>query len=485
MKINQWFSNNDQSKQSIAIGISAMTILCIMCSILLDQVALMIVPLGLLLALVSIYRFSWIYMLFFLTIPFSLEIYLPNGLGTDLPTEPLMLLLTGIGLVLGVFYFKKIPIEYLRNPITILILLHIFWIFFTAVTSQNQVVSFKFLLAKIWYVIPGYFLALFILRDRDWYTRWRVLFTIVLSISITYVMVRHAALGFSFDGINNAGSPIYRNHVNYAALLVVFLPHLWTLWAEARKQSKIIIVFVVSVCIFYILLATYFTYTRAAHACVFIMIGAYFIIRKAWVKPATYASLIVLFLGVSTLFVNNRYLDLAPNFERTVSHHSYDNLLEATYKMEDLSTMERVYRWVAGIQMVKERPLLGFGPGNFYNFYKQFTVSSFKTYVSHNPDKSGIHNYYLMTLVEQGILGCIIFLLLNIIALFYGERVYHRLRDPISRRIVMASMLSLIAINAMLLINDLIEADKVGPLFFFNLAVIVAMGMAENKRPVL
>lgn len=441
----------------------------------------MFAPLGILLGLITIYRFSWVYLLFFMTLPFSIEIYLPSGLGTDLPTEPLMLVLTAISIVLFLYRLRSIPKAYLYNPISYILIFHVFWIFFTTIYSQNQVVSIKYFLAKCWYVIPFFFLGMYILQDKKWTIRWRSFFTVALTISVTYVMIRHAAVGFSFDGINKAGSPIYRNHVNYAALLVVFLPYLWSLWADIKEKYSLKSWIVLGV-MAYMILAIYFTYTRAAHVCVVFILAGYWVVRQGWLRQMAYSAILVLTLGISMMFVNNRYLDFAPDYERTVTHHSYDNLLEATYKMEDLSTMERVYRWVAGIQMIQEKPLLGFGPGTFYFFYKSYSVNSFKTYVSHNPDKSGIHNYYLMTFVEQGVLGFLIFLLLNIIALFYGERVYHRLTDPYEKRLVMASILSLIVINAMLLINDLIEADKVGPFFFFNLAVIVVYGVKSHNE---
>lgn len=46
-------------------------------------------------------------------------------------------------------------------------------------------------------------------------------------------------------------------------------------------------------------------------------------------------------------------------------HTEFDDLLEATYKLEMLNAMERVYRWMAGIEMIKDRFWMGFGPGTF------------------------------------------------------------------------------------------------------------------------
>jgi len=185
-------------------------------------------------------------------------------------------------------------------------------------------------------------------------------------------------------------------------------------------------------------------------------------------------------LFVGHLATNNKYLDYAPDFEKTITHTNFDNLLEATMKMEDISTMERVYRWVAGSHMFVERPVTGFGPGSFYFHYKKYTVLSFRTYVSGNPEKSGIHSYYLMTLVEQGIIGLLILLTLMFGIILVGERVYHQVREPSARRYVMAATISTVVICALCLINDLLEVDKVGPFFFLNAAIIVIFDLKSK-----
>jgi O-antigen ligase len=176
---------------------------------------------------------------------------------------------------------------------------------------------------------------------------------------------------------------------------------------------------------------------------------------------------------IGFLQTRNKYLDFAPNYEHAVSHTRFENLVEATYKLEDVSTMERVYRWVAGSFMVKKHLYFGFGPGTFYTFYKQFAVTRFRTYVSDNPEKSGIHCYYLMTTVDNGVLGGILFLGLCFLGLLKGEDIYHQTADIAHKRMVMTVILSFVIILMLIIINDLIESDKIGPFFFMNLAVMV------------
>jgi O-antigen ligase len=144
--------------------------------------------------------------------------------------------------------------------------------------------------------------------------------------------------------------------------------------------------------------------------------------------------------------------------------------------------MERVYRWIAAFRMSADRPVMGFGPNNFYPYYKKYAVSSFYTYISDNEEKSTVHNYFILVLVEQGIVGLIIFLIFNAAVLICGENIYHRLKIAENKNVVMACVLSLITAYVNLFFNDMIEVDKTGSLFFMCIAVIVAFGMKEKSN---
>ena len=230
-----------------------------------------------------------------------------------------------------------------------------------------------------------------------------------------------------------------------------------------------------------LLLGIQFSFTRAAYLSLLIAAATFFVVKYRLVKVALGLLTIVAIAGIFWLVNQEKYLDYAPNYERTITYYNFENLLEATYKGEDISTMERVYRWVAGLQMIKEEPFLGYGPGNFPRFYKSFTVTSFKTYVSDNPDSSGIHNYYFMTLIEQGLPGFLLFVALCFLTLLKGEMIYHQTIDENKKHLVMTVILTFVIILALLLINDMVETIKVGTFFFVCIAVLVNVDL-ENQR---
>lgn len=449
-------------------------------SILFEQPLLFFIPFVAIGAAFIIWDYRILYVLFLLTIPFSVEIYLPNGLGTDLPSEPIMLAITGIAILLFVSKFRVIDYRYLYNPITIFLILHLCWIAITAIGADYPIVSFKYWLAKIWYVVPFFFMPFKLIKSYKESKRALYLLLVPLIAAVLWVLIRHAGHDFSFRTSNEVVYPIFRNHVNYAAILVIFLPYVFALRQLETKNIRVKLLLSLSLLI--LVVGIYFSYTRAAQASIVIAIAAYWMVKWKLTKPAVIAGVIGLFVGVGYLINDKKYLDYAPDYQTTVSHFNYDNLLAATYKLEDISTMERVHRWVAGGRMLADKPLLGFGPANFYNTYQDYTLNEFKTYVSNNPEKSGIHNYYLMIAVEQGVFGLIIFLGLLIAALLRGEKLYHRMKDQKSKVIVMAALISIVVSCAILLINDMLEADKVGPIFFFSLSVLVAYDVIDKRK---
>jgi O-antigen ligase len=105
----------------------------------------------------------------------------------------------------------------------------------------------------------------------------------------------------------------------------------------------------------------------------------------------------------------------------------------------------------------------------------------FTTYVSDNPERSGMHNYYLMIAVEQGLTGLGIFLIMVIVVLLYGERLFHRLPSGPRKWLLTAALVSFCCNLFVLTLNDMVETDKLGSFFFFSIAIVIWIGM-EMRR---
>ena len=326
---------------------------------------LVAIPAGLLFVYLAVVDFKKIFFLLFALLPLTVEVWLPNGVVTDLPTEPMQVMLMGIYFLYVLKSGKNMSADFLRHPITLLLLLHVGWLFFTAITSESFIISFKFFLAKVWYVTTFFFLAGTIMRkEKDVKTLvWVVL--IPLLFTVVYVLVRFAALGFSFAEVNSVMYPFYRNKVAFACMVSIFVPFVWFARGWYKKYS--IKWWMLSGAFLVLMLAVQYSYTRAAYVTLFMALLSYFVIRWRLMKIALSGAVLFAMLFIFSMVHENNYLDQKPTYEKTITHEDFDDLLSATTKGTDVSTMERVYRWVAAGQMVAEKPWLGLWTGYFYH----------------------------------------------------------------------------------------------------------------------
>lgn len=459
---------------------AVLTLLSVTVALVKDVYVAYALPFTIIFGLFIVKYFRQAFLLLWLLIPVSMEYEIGETLATDLPTEPYIVLLMGVALIYYLANPRQLTRPLLNHPITVLLCLHVLWIGVTALYAQVALVSGKFFLAKLWYVVVFYFLGVLFLREERHFKALFWCVAIPLSAVIIQTTIRHALLSFEFSEVNKTMTPFFRNHVSYAVILVVFLP--FALYARHWYKQGTIMRLVVKTVILLMLTGIVFAYTRAAYLSLLLIP----VLRYIFVKRLTKWIAAVAFLGVMFMVVyyanDYRYLNLAPDYETTIYHANLEDHLTATFEGKDISSMERVYRWIAAFRMSLQHPLTGFGPGNFYNFYQYYTVDDFETYVSDNEERSGVHNYFLMTLVEQGFIGLLLFVGLCLAVLITGENLYRHLPTT-QKPFVMAVLVSYAIILFNLTMGDLIETDKIGSLFFMNMAILAAFATFNPALP--
>ncbi|MCC2545375.1 O-antigen ligase family protein [Hymenobacter sp. BT175] len=438
------------------------------------------VPVAVVGALVLAVDWRWVYYLLLITLAFSREVHLPGGLSMDVPSEPLMLVLLGCFAVSALTSRTHVAARFWSHPLVIIMGLALLWSSVSTLFSVDSMKSVKYLLAKTWYIIPFVFVTLAIVRRPADVWRIAAFYTVGAALTVLYTSARHAGRGFSFDSINWAIQPYYINHVIYAAVLALLVPYAFYAALESPSGPRRLAWRIgLAVLVFGVLLS----YTRASILSLPLAALFYGVVRLRLTRVVLTGAIIAVLSGAFYFMSQNNYMLYAPDFEKTVFNgHNFEKHLEATYKMEDVSGMERVYRWVAAARMISDKPLTGSGPSTFYPEYKRYTVKSFRTYVSDNPEHSTTHNYFLLQMAEQGAPGLILFVLLVATALVLVERLYHRARTRQHRRLVLAAGLSLVIITFHLLLNELVEVDKIGSFFYIALALLMRVeGWIEEE----
>ena len=411
-----------------------------------------------------------VFFLLLATIPFSVEYNFSSGLGTDLPDEILMLLVSLLFIAYFLYTPQTINKNVLQHPLLLFLFIVIAWMMVTVIFSSRLQISVKYGLAKGWYIAAFVLAPLIVFRQKKTIIIAGKVIAGSMMLVVAIALFRHYSNGFSFATINNAVTPFFRNHVNYSAMLVCVVPVLVAFFRLTKKREHKLLL---TVAIIIALVALFFTYSRGAWLALLVGMIAYWLIKK---RGLFFSYLVAMILTIGFIFWmkgNDRYLQYTHDYKTTIFHKDFSEHLIATYKFKDVSTAERFYRWIAGVRMIKDNWLTGYGPNTFYDNYRGYAVPAFKTWVSDNPEHSTVHNYFLLTTIEQGIPGLVFLLLLLGAMFYYTQNLYHRVKDPFYRTVAATVGVILTMITILNFLSDLIETDKIGSLFFLCISLLV------------
>jgi len=413
-------------------------------------------------------------------IPFSIEVNLSDTLSVSLPDEPMMWLFLLLTMLLIAENPTRITASFLFHPIAIVVALQFAWLIVAVVFSHVPFLSLKFLIAKVWMLGCFFILPPLVFKESKDFKKGFLLLLVPVSATIVYVMVRHAAVHYRFDGINGAIGALYSNHVEYSTIISMVLPLLCMALPVINSRKRWLKILVVALILFF-LIAIFFTYARAAIlAVIFAVLIALSIRLKLvnMVMPCFYGFVALLMVYMIN---DNKYIDFRPDYEQTYMHKGFTDHIIATFKGQDMSSMERLYRWIAAIRMSNDEPLTGYGPHGFVPHYKPYTVLSFRTYVSNNPEKSTTHNYFLYMLTEQGWPAMILYAILITVIFASAQSTYHRFKEPFYKNCTLALAMMVAACFVNNFFSDLIETHKVGALFYLSLSLLVVLDIKSRQ----
>jgi O-antigen ligase len=420
-----------------------------------------------------------VFFLLLLSLPFSAEYHFTAELGTDIPDEFLMIFVFALALFYFSYSSKTVSKNTWRHPLITFLVISLAWILITVFFSTYSILSLKFLLAKCWYAGAFVLAPLIIFKQKKTIRSAAVILAASLVAVTVIILIRHARYHFSFADVNKAVSPFFRNHVNYSAMLVCCIPLFFAFHKLSPEANKKLLI---KGAILVLLVALFFSYARGAWLALFAGLAAYWLIRKNFLFPSFIAAVIITIGLLIWIKNNDRYLRFANDYKTTIYHKDFREHLVATYTLKDISTAERFYRWIAGVRMIKDNWLTGYGPNTFYYNYKPYAVPAFKTWVSDNKDHSTVHNYFLLIAIEQGIPGLLFFLLLLGAMLYYAQRLYHRVKDIFYKTVAMTTGVILTMLIVVNFLSDLVETDKIGSLFFLCLSALIVTDMNTRKE---
>lgn len=449
-----------------------------------NQLYMLALPAVLLAIYGAIFNTQFTFLLLFLLAPLSVNIeeYV-NGFGLYVPTEPLL-----FGLMLLLLFqqikYKVFPDFIWKNAIVWAIGLYLIWVLFTSITSQLPLVSFKFLLARLWFMVPILFYGSRVFLSEKNIKTFLWFFTIGMTIAMVYTVFVHASYAFGEKESHWVMWPFFKDHTIYGAMTAFLVPLIFGIYFSKKHPPLIQAILLVLIAIN--LIALFFSYTRAAWlsiiAALFVWLLIHFKIKFSWILG------MVATIGVFVFF---SWTSIEQSLSKNKSEHTTEDfgkrLESAANVTTDASNLERINRWSCAIEMFQERPIFGFGPGTYAFEYARFQKPENLTIISTNfGDGGNAHSEYLGPLAEMGFMGLIVVLIL-ISAIFYkGITLYNRW--PSEKRemkvLILAMILALVTYFVHGILNNYLDTDKAAIPIWGICACFIALEfkLNENKK---
>lgn len=462
----------------LLFGIAIFYLLCLIFALYFENVLIAFLPFSILFIFFLALDIELPIKLLYLTVPLSVPLGGILPMEIDFPSELFQLISTALFIFYGIMHSTYFTKDFFKSPLVVLILLSLLWLIICTLFSTDVAHSVRYTVKKIWYIIPFLFFSYVFFQKREHiYLAFKLIF-IPLFLIVIMVMYKAKGVGFSFEDVHDPIQPFFRNHVIYGSMISSFFFLIFCAFLLNKKNKKYSYFFAFSLLLFFA--ASYFSYSRAAWAAIFFGLGIMLCIRLKivqWFFSAFYVIMLVLVIWLGT---NNNYLKYRPKLDKTVMHENLQEHLLATLQGTDISSAERYYRWIAAVRMSKDYPLFGVGPNNFYQNYKPYTITEFRTWVSRNLEESTTHNYFLFMLVEQGYIGMLLYGTLIFMLFYYGQKLYFNEKDSKNRIIVISVLGMLGAIFVNNFFSELLETDKIGMLFYGAIALLLSMAKDLN-----
>ncbi len=443
---------------------------------------LFIIPFMLLIVTIAIFSIDKLFyiIVFFTPLSIALDEVIPGiQMNMFLPTEPLLIGLMLI-VIIKIAVERNIDKNIATHPISIAIYLYLTWMFFSSITSSMPLVSFKYIISKLWFIIPIFFLGTIIFSDFKKIKPFIIVYSLAFIIVIIYATLKYANANiFEQNSAHHVVKPFYNDHTAYGAAAALLLPLLigFVLKANYKALYKWL---TLGITIF-VFMALILSYSRAAWIS-FVAIGGVWLVIKLKID---FRLILVVVLILAVFFSINSFIifDRLGDNNQDSSAKLSEQLTSITNVSTDASNLERINRWSCAFRMFKERPIFGWGPGTYMFQYASFQLSYEKTIISTNTGRLGnAHSEYLGPLAEEGVLGLVTILILAITIIYTGIKVHNNSNNKEVKMLALGATLGLVGYFIHGFLNNFLDTDKLSVPFWGLIAIIVALDIYHKKE---
>jgi O-antigen ligase len=385
--------------------------------------------------------------------------------------------------IFKVFHTREINRKILLHPVSIISFCIIGWCLITSLLSTLPAVSFKSLVARLWFFAGFYLLAVEVFKKPERIRKYFGAYITGMVPVVVYYLIRMWQSGIlNQKEAYLAIRPFFNDHTSFGAALAFCIPVI--IYLLTKKETSIIIRSVLSLLLFVFSAAFVFSYSRAAWLSLgaAALVATFLLLRISLkiVFPAIVIGAIIILMSWSGLMIRL-------NENKQESSDNIKNHLQSIANIRsDASNMERINRWKCALRMFREKPLTGWGPATFQFKYAPFQIASEKTIISTNYGEGGnAHSEYLGSLADSGFPGLILYILLLFYSVRKGIIIWNTHRDKQSRYMALALVAGLVTYAVHGALNNFLDTDKISSFFWGMIAAIVAIDlrMKEDQEP--
>ena len=362
---------------------------------------------------------------------------------------------------------------------SLLMIASMVWMLITACTSKLPLVSLKYWLARLWFVVPFFFAAAQIFRNpkriREFFWCYAIGLMAVVSIATAKTVGNFSDL----QTLHRVMQPFYNDHTAYGCVIALFVPaaFYFIFSRNSKGWGRLLSLAIMSL----LLVGLFFSYCRAAWISVLGAIGVYVLIRMG-MKVKWMVMLFGLVVGVFFVYQSDVLYKLGKNHQDS----SYDlagQIKSISNISTDASNLERLNRWASALRMWKESPVIGCGPGTYQFLYASYQRSYQLSTISTNAGNLGnAHSEYIGPMTEQGVPGVALVIALFMTTFATGVRVYRTAGNRQVADMALAFTLSLLTYYIHGVFNNFLDTDKLSvPVWAFT-AVIVALDVYNKPE---
>ncbi len=431
--------------------------------------------------LLYIFSLDKVLLLTVFTLPLSINLKaFDSGLAISLPSEPLLM---GIMLLFlaKMLYDGQYDRRISRHPIAIVIYCMLAWMLVTTITSEMPLVSIKFLLSKLWFVVPAFFLCAIFFKNPKNIHKFIWFYMAALCIVCVYTIIHHSQFGFDGNSAHWVMSPFYNDHTAYGAALAIYLilALTYAFLPGVKKSRRLLVIDVV------VLLSVALMLSKSPPAWIsmipaLIVLGCVLLkIKFRWIPTA-----VVILFGLFFAF-QHQIIDTLEKNKQDASGNLVENLQSITNISTDASNLERINRWRSATRLFHDRPVFGWGPGTYQFVYAPYQMSKEKTIISTNVGDGGnAHSEYFGSLAEQGIFGSLLIVALIIVTIYCGLKTYIRSKNKSAKILVLGATLAFISYFVHGFLNNFLDTDKLAIPVWSLTALIAAIDVYHADKEV-